>query len=234
MTHNDTSSTPAASSAAPTDVTRIVVRPIGSPLPLGFLGLAVATTAFAALQLGWLPPSEGRVVALGVLAITVPAQLLAAVYGFLARDPVAGTGTAILAGTWAAAGTATLVTPPGASSPGLGVLLVASAAVMLVPAAAASTGKLVAAGVMGLTALRFAVTGVAEITGAPGWLTAAGVVGLTLAVAALYAALALELEGAGTPVLPVLRRGSGQDADTGDLDSALRGLAREAGVRRQL
>jgi uncharacterized protein len=219
---------------APTDVVRIVVRPIGTPLPLGFLGLAVATTAFAALQLGWLPPSEGQVVALGVLAITVPAQLLAAVYGFLARDPVAGTGTAILAGTWAAAGTATLVTPPGSSSAGLGVLLVAAAVVMLVPAAAASTGKLVVAGVMGLTALRFAVTGVAEITGSSAWLTAAGVVGLVLAVAAVYAALALELEGAGTAVLPVLRRGSGQDAESGDLDSALGGLAREAGVRRQL
>ncbi|MFC8923791.1 hypothetical protein [Cellulosimicrobium sp. NPDC057127] len=219
---------------APADVARIVVRPIGTPLPLAFLGLVVATTAFAALQLGWLPPSEGRVVALGVLATTVPAQLLAAVYGFLARDPVAGTGTAVLAGTWAAAATATLVTPPRASSPGLGVLLVASAAVMLVPAAAAATGKLVAAGVMGLTALRFAVTGVAEITGSSTWLTAAGVVGLVLAVAALYAALALELEGAGTPVLPVLRRGSGQDADAGDLDDALGGLAREAGVRRQL
>jgi uncharacterized protein len=106
--------------------------------------------------------------------------------------------------------------------------------VMLVPAAAASTGKLVVAGVMGLTALRFAVTGVAEITGSSAWLTAAGVVGLVLAVAAVYAALALELEGAGTAVLPVLRRGSGQDAESGDLDSALGGLAREAGVRRQL
>ncbi len=219
---------------SPSQVTRVVVRPIGSPLPLGFLGLAVATTAFAALQLGWLPPSEGRIVALGVLAITVPAQLLAAVYGFLARDPVAGTGTAVLAGTWAAAGTATLVTPPGSSSPGLGVLLVASSMTMLVPVVAAATGKLVVAGVMGLTALRFAVTGVAEITGSSAWLTTAGVVGLVLAVVALYGALALELEGAGTPVLPVLRRGSGQDAESGDLDSALSGLEREAGVRRQL
>ena len=40
-------------------VSRIVLRPIGNPLPLGFLALAVATLSFSALQLGWLPPQQG-------------------------------------------------------------------------------------------------------------------------------------------------------------------------------
>jgi hypothetical protein len=74
--------------------TRIVLRPIATPLPLGFLALAVATTAFASVQLGWIPQSQGHTIALGVLALTVPMQLLAAVIGFLARDPVAATGMA--------------------------------------------------------------------------------------------------------------------------------------------
>ncbi|MDD9207932.1 hypothetical protein PU560_15860 [Georgenia sp. 10Sc9-8] len=219
---------------SPTDVTRIVVRPIGTPLPLGLLGLVVATVGFSALQLGWLPPDQGSVVAIGVLALTVPAQLVSALYGFMARDPVAGTGMGVLAGTWAAAGTITLASQPGASSPGLGVLFLAAAAAMLVPTVAGAT-KLAAAGVMGLTAVRFVVTGMAEITGAQGWISAAGVTGLVLAAAALYAALGFELEDAQhRTVLPLLRRGSGADVMTGSVEDELRAIPHEAGVRKRL
>ncbi|MEU7876727.1 hypothetical protein [Microbispora bryophytorum] len=51
---------------------RFVLRPMGSPLPLGFLGLALATTAFAAVELGWVPGAQARVVAaaLGVVLLT--------------------------------------------------------------------------------------------------------------------------------------------------------------------
>ncbi|UNX56619.1 hypothetical protein MF406_18405 (plasmid) [Georgenia sp. TF02-10] len=35
--------------------TRVVLRPLASPLPLGFLALAVATIAFASVQLSWIP-----------------------------------------------------------------------------------------------------------------------------------------------------------------------------------
>jgi len=59
---------------------------------------------------------------------TVPVQLLACVIGFLARDPVAGTGMGVLAGTWAAVAVTTLHAAPGAHLPGLGVLLVTAAA----------------------------------------------------------------------------------------------------------
>ena len=154
----------------PAGVTRIVLRPMGTPLPLGFLGLLVATVGFAAVQLGWVPEDQGRTVALGVLVFTVPLQLLAAVLGFLARDPVAGTGMGVLTGTWAATCLITLASAPGATSPGLGVLLLLSACAMLVPTAAAVT-KPAALAVMGLSALRFAVTGVAQVTGSDGWIT---------------------------------------------------------------
>jgi succinate-acetate transporter protein len=216
------------------EVTRIVVRPIGTPLPLGFLALVVATTGFSALQLGWIPPEQGAAVALGVLALTVPLQLLSSIFGFLARDPVAGTGMGILAGTWGAAATVTFTGPPGASSPALGILFLASAASMLVPAVAGAT-KLVAAGVMALTSVRFLLTGIAELTGAPAWETAAGATGLVLAAAALYAALAFELEDTRHRTsLPVGRRGSGGDALTGTVDDELADVAHEAGVRKQL
>jgi uncharacterized protein len=216
------------------DITRVVVRPMGTPLPLGFLGLFVATTGFSALQLGWVPPEQGRNIALGVLALTVPTQLISSLYGFLARDPVAGTGMGVLFGTWGAAALVTATSPPGAGSPGLGVLFLAAAAAMLVPAVASLT-KLTAAGVMVLTAVRFSLTGMAELTGGPGWKTAAGVAGLVLAAAALYAALALELEDANhRTILPVLRRGAGRDVMTGSIDDELSQVSHEAGVRKQL
>lgn len=103
--------------ASPAGV-QVVVRPLGNPLPLGFLALMVATTGLAMLQLKVLAPDQGHVVAIGVLVLTVPLQLVACVLGFLARDPVAGTGMGILAGTWAAAGFAMLGSPPGATTGG--------------------------------------------------------------------------------------------------------------------
>jgi len=76
---------------------RVVLRPLATPLPLGFLALVLATVAFSAVQLGWVPPTEGRIAGLTAVFATVPLQLLAAVIGFLARDPVAATGMGVLA-----------------------------------------------------------------------------------------------------------------------------------------
>lgn len=147
-------------------------------------------------------------VALTAIVATVPLQLLASVIGFLARDPVAGTGMGLLAGTWAVAGFATLTSPPGTVSEGLGVVLLVAGLAMLVPAAVAAASKVVPAAVMALAGTRFIVTGTYEITGSGAWKTTAGWVGLALAVVAFYAALALELESVRErTVLPVGRRG---------------------------
>jgi uncharacterized protein len=213
---------------------RVVLRPMGNPLPLGFLALAIGTTALAALQLGWVPPEEGRAVALTVLLLTAPLQLLTSILGFAARDPVAGTGMGVLAGTWACIGATMLTSPPGATSPGLGVALLAAGAALLVPASAA-TGKLVAAAVLATAGLRFALSGVQQVTGSAGWAAVAGVTGLVLAALAAYAALAFELEDVrGRTVLPLARRGQGRGAVREGLAAQEVGLEHEAGVRRQL
>jgi hypothetical protein len=205
-------------SAAPT---RVVLRPVASPLPLGFLALALATVPFAAVQLGWIAPTEGRVAAIAALAATVPLQLLASVFGFLARDVVAGTGMGVLAGTWGTVGLVTATSPPGSVSPGLGVLLVTAGVCMLVPAVSASA-KLVPATVMTLAAVRFAVTGAYHLTASAGWKWASGWVGLLLGAVAVYAALALALESTqGRTVLPLGRRAPAEPAG-------------EPGVRQQL
>jgi uncharacterized protein len=214
--------------------TRIVVRPLGNPLPLGFLALMVATTAVAMLQLGVLEPDQGHVVAIGILVLTVPLQVIASVLGFLARDPVAGTGMGVLAGTWAAVGFTMLGSAPGVTSPALGVLLLGSAVAMLVPTAAATT-KLAGLAVMGLSSVRFAVTGVGQLTDSSAWLTAAGWVGVALALVAAYAALAFELEDVRhATALPVGRRGAGADTMTAPARDELASLPHEGGVRKQL
>jgi succinate-acetate transporter protein len=190
----------------PDHPTRVVLRPLATPLPLGFLALVLATTMFSAVQLGWIPPTEGRVAGLTALFATVPLQLLAAVMGFLARDPVAATGMGMLTGTWAVVGLTTVTSPPGAVSKGLGVFLLVAGVCMLVPAVSAGA-KLVPGAVMALAGVRFGVTGAYHLTASVGWKAAAGWIGLALAILALYAALALELEGStGRTLLPLGRR----------------------------
>lgn len=202
---------------------QVVLRPFATPLPLGFLGQPVASWSFACLQLGWLPPSQGHTIALGVLAFTVPLQMIASILGFFARDPVAGTGTGLLAGGWAILTAGTLAQAPGATSTGLGVLLVGVAAALLLPAAVAP-GRLAAAVVLILSVGRFALTGAAELLDTPAWLHAAGWVGLLLAATSLYAAVAFETEAAtGHPWLSI-----------GRLTTPRRDPATEPGVRPRL
>jgi succinate-acetate transporter protein len=156
--------------------TRVVLRPIANPLPLGFLALAAGTLLVSGLQLGWMAPAQGHDVGLILLAFVFPLQLVAAIFGYLARDVVAGTGMGLLSGTWLAIALVTLTAPePGATSDALGLFLLLAGAAMLVPFAAATTAKLVPAAVLGTTAVRFAVTGVYQLSGASLWKHLAGV-----------------------------------------------------------
>lgn len=214
--------------------TRIVLRPIATPLPLGLLAQSVASLSYSSLQLHWIGTSQADAVALAVLVLTVPLQLIAAVMGFLGRDPVAGTGVALLAGAWAATSLDTLASPPGTVSPGLGVVLLCLAGALLVPTVAGRS-KLAASAVMLVSVARFATTGLYEVTGASSWQTVAGWVGVALAAIGFYAALAFELEGtARRTVLPVGRPGGGGPLGDAGLDDQLEGIEHQAGVRRAL
>jgi succinate-acetate transporter protein len=227
-----TSSAPAV--AAPIEG-RVVLRPIGHPLPLGFIGLAAATTVVAALHLGWIPAAETPNVAWVLIAFVFPTQLVSSVFGFLGRDTVAGTSMAVLAGTWLSIGLVLQHSPPGSTSKALGMFLFVGCLAMAIPAAAAFGGKVVPAMVLSTTALRFVVTGLYQWTGAAGWKAAASVVGLVLGALALYAALAVALEDVqGRTVLPTARRGEGEAAVEGSLADQFGGVEHEPGVRAQL
>jgi len=230
----------AAAPHPPTDAlvrhsTRIVLRPIANPLPLGFIALATGTLLLSGLQLGWLKPTEGHLVATILLAFVAPLQLIASIFGFLARDAVAGTGMGILAGTWLSIALVTRDLPSAGTSDALGLMLLISAASMLIPAAAATLGKLLATAVLTTTAIRFAATGVYQLTAGAAWKEAAGLIGVVLAGLALYTAAAMLLEDVQrSTTLPTWRRGRGQASLEGNLADQLSRLEHEAGVREQL
>jgi uncharacterized protein len=216
------------------DVARIVLRPLASPLPLGFLALAVGSFLFGALQLHWVPVGDTPQVAFIVLAFVAPIELLTAVIAFFIRDVVMATGLGLLAGSWAAVGWLLATGTPGRTSPVLGLFAVAVAVALLVPSAAAAWSKPVATVLMTVAAVRFALTGVYELTGASPWQTATAIIGLVLCASSLYGSLALELEDARhRSILPISRYTTSRAAMSGHLPDQLADLAHEAGVRQE-
>ena len=214
---------------------RVFLRPIASPLALGFLALAAGTFAMAGLELSWISPAQAPAAGLAVLGFTVPLQVASFLYGFLARDSAAATGMGLQAGGWLAIGLITHASPPGRVSGGLGLILLGAGTALLVPALTAAQTKPLAGAVMALTSVRFFLTAAYELSAAPGWKTAAGIAGLVLAVVALYAGLAFEVEDSGKKaVLPTLRRGRARRAFTGDLAEQATGAVHDAGVRQRL
>jgi short-subunit dehydrogenase len=53
-------------------ITRIVLRPLGSPLPLGFFSFAVGTVLLGCRELGWVAPRETTTLAVILLAFVAP------------------------------------------------------------------------------------------------------------------------------------------------------------------
>lgn len=221
---------------APEPITRIVLRPIATPISLGFLGLAGATFVVTGLQLGWISTAQKPYVGLILMTFTTMLQLVATVYGFLTRDSVAATGMGILTGTWFALGLVYYLSPdPHRTSGALGLLLFASGTALLVPVMGALQSKVLAAAVLGVAALHFLLTGANEISPSSGWKAASGWLGLALFFLAVFAAMSFEMEDTKRKPLKVtLRRGKGTEALAGDLQDEVRLIHHEAGVRETL
>jgi succinate-acetate transporter protein len=187
------------------------------------------------LQLGWVEPTEGRQVALCILAFTVPLQFTASLFGLLARDGVAATGMGLLSGIWAALSLVTLTGKPGSTSDALGLFLIVAGPALWAPASAALASKRVVALVLATAGLRFLITGLYQLTANEAWENTAGVIGLVLAAIAIYAAYAAEFEDVlKRPVLPLGRRGKGELAVKGTYADQIARVANEPGVRQQL
>ena len=214
---------------------RITVRPIASPLTLGFLALVVGTFTIAGTELSWIAAAQNRYAGLAVLLFVFPLQALSSIYGFLARDSIAGTGMGLLAGGWLVIGALTFLGHPGQPAGALGLVLLPVAVALLVPAVTGAAAKPLASLVMSGAALRFLLTAAYQLTGTAAWKQAAAAEGLLLAAAAVYAALAFELEDTRLrTMLPTLRRSAARQAMSGTLTEELDQVHHEAGVRKQL
>ena len=213
-------------------LTRIVLRPIGSPLPVGFFTVAIDNVLVSALQWGVLPVADRRAVAL----IVFPAFIVQAVVGIFAlcaRDSIAGTLMLSFASTWLIDALVFYVEPPGAAA-ALGVFYVVFAVFISFMLASALLKRALAA-VLAVAAPRFLVAGIGDITGNHAVSQAGAVLGFLLAAVSLYTAFALLLEDSrGREVLPIGRLGAARQATHGTLAAELQGIERQAGVRRTL
>lgn len=215
--------------------TRVFLRPIANPFALGFMGLAGATLVASGVELGWIPHAEQHQAALIILVFAPLLQLVSSVFGFLARDPVAATGTGILSGSWLVVGVSLLSSPPGSRSHALATLLFVAGGGLILSALVAAQSKLVPAVVLFTAGLRFVFTAAYHIGGGATWKEVAGICGIVLCGLALYAVASLELEDVRhRPLLPTLRHGAGKRALDGRLADQVDGVAGEAGVRSQL
>jgi succinate-acetate transporter protein len=213
-------------------MTRITLRPIASPMPLGFFAVAIASVVTGCLHLGLFEEGAERAVAFAVLPAFV-LQLLVGVLAFGARDVLAATLMACFSGTWLATALLLATDPPGAGRV-LGVLNGVLAVVAMLLATVARPKRALWL-VLCVAVPRFAVAAAHHLTGADALATVSGASGLLLAAVATYAAFALLLEDLrGRAVLPIGRSGPAHHAVEGDLAVQLRDLERQAGVRRTL
>ncbi len=219
----------------PEALTRIMLRPLASSLPLGFFAFGTGSVLLSVQQLQWVPLAQTPALMLLTLVFVVPLELLAGIFAFLARDGGAACALCVLSATWAGTSLVTLLGPPGRPSASLAVFELCVAPLMVLLFLAALPGKPLLGVLLLIGAGRFTLTGIHQAGAGPGVQTAAGWVGVLLAAFALYGGFALLLEDTTQrTVLPLGRRGRARTSLQGDLGHQLEQAEREAGVRRQL
>jgi uncharacterized protein len=213
-------------------MTRIVLRPIGSPMPLGFFTVAIDSVLVSALQWGLLPAVDRQAVALIVFPAFV-VQVIVGIFAFYGRDSIAATLMMSFATTLLVDALLFYANPPGATG-ALGIFFVVFgvfAAFML----ASALPKRALAAVLVVAVPRFLIAGIADIVGSQALAQAGAVLGFLLAAVALYTAFALLMEDSrGSEVLPIGRLAMARHATHGNLAMQLRDIERQAGVRRTL
>ncbi len=212
----------------------IMLRPLASPLPIGFFAFAIGSVLFSALELGWINHAQGPELAVIMVVFVAPIELLASVLAFWARDNGGATALGLFGMTWGTVGAIEL-TSPTARSPMLGAFLLCMGAVILAFGITSAFGKPVLSVLSCISCARFVVTGIYQIHGGLRWEHASGWIGLPMSAAAFYLALALMIEDTQRQtILPLGRRGAARSALESHLSDQVEAIEREAGVRRQL
>jgi succinate-acetate transporter protein len=214
---------------------RVVVRPYGSSVPLGFFAFGIGMFLYAALDAPWVKATQGHSIGLLLAGFVAPLELVATIFAFLARDTVAAATLGLFAGSWFVGGLATMQAKPGVLDPAVGYFLIAFTVVVLLLAAAAVLGKPFIAVLLLVSALRGLLSAAYELGAGQTWNHVGGWLALGIFGVAMYGGIAFLLEDAlGRTVLPLGRRGSSKEAVEGGLSDQLRGLEDEAGVRHTL
>lgn len=214
---------------------RIDLRPIGSSLPMGFLSFGVGTAVFTALEVGWVPTIQSKQIAIVLLAFVAPLQLIASAFAFPARDSGSAASLGILGTLWIAIGVNLLVVKPGSTSVALGVFLITVSVYMLPLCVTNAPSKPILSALLLVAAVRFALSGIYEVTATKAVERASGWVGIPLALLALYGGLAFLLEdNERRTILPLARHGQARRAIDRGLHEPVPGIEQEAGVRNQL
>jgi succinate-acetate transporter protein len=218
------------------DRTSIVLRAYASPLPLGLFAFAIGNVLLSISHLGGFSQQDTKVAMIMLATFIALPQFLAAVLGFLTREPLVATLLGLLAVTWPTDVVVQQYTGQ-ATSPPRGALFLALAGVLVLMSLPGLSSKPLFSAVVLVAALRFAAGGVYDLTASTAWERVSGVVAAVVAASAAYLAVALVIEDVKhRTVLPVGRVGGteSRSAIEGGLAAQARSLPHEAGVRAQL
>lgn len=215
--------------------TRIVLRPLASPLPLGFFAFGMGSLLLSGFQFGLIPPSEAKILALLFGLFVFPLQALAAVLSFLCREPLGATALGMISASWLAGSAVIYTSPPASTTISFGIFYIMLSLMLLLLGIAGLQGKPLISAIILFATVRYAFNGLYELTALPWTQTTSGVTGCAICLFALYVGLALVLEDImHRPVLPFGRRGEALEAIEGDLGQQVGPIEKEAGVRKQL
>jgi succinate-acetate transporter protein len=213
---------------------RIMLRPVGSGLPLGFFSFGIGMLLLGSSAIGWIPVSEQKDVGMLLIAFVFPLEFVAMIMAFLARDSLGATTLGLFTTSWLALGWLDKTSPPGSTSVTVGIYLFGFATVALLLAVMSVRAKPFFSVLLTLATARMVLSGYYEVGGSIGWYKVAGGFGIALSALALYGGVALGLEDAQQrELLPLFRRGPAQEAFSG-YQKQLERLEAEPGVRQQL
>ena len=214
--------------------TRIMLRPVGSGLPLGFFSFGIGMLLLGSQEIGWIPAAEQRDVGLLLVTFVFPLELVATVFAFLARDTLGATTLGLFTTSWLALGVTQVTSPAGATSVTLGIYLFGFATAVLLLALLSTMGKPFFSALLGVATARVVLSGLFEVGGGRTLYQVAGGCGIALSALAMYGGTALALEDARQrELLPLFRRGQAAESFEG-YEAQLQRLEAEPGVRPQL
>jgi succinate-acetate transporter protein len=214
---------------------RVVVKPYGSALPLGFFAFGIGMFLYAAQGAEWVKASDGHTVGLILATFVAPLEFLATVVAFLARDTMSAAALGLFSTSWLSGGILLTQAKPGVLDRADAYWLIAFTVVVLLLGVAAWEGKPMISVLLLVASARGLLYAIYQLGAGKGWMHASGWIALVLFLVAMYGGLAFLLEDArGETVLPLLRRGKSREAIEGGLAAQLQGLAEEAGVRHTL